>query len=115
MLSGAGISTDGVSKIASGSEDDPYSAYQFNGRFGFDINDNTEVFFIGYYNKADMDYDGYVNGKYGDTPRQREDRVLHQHRGPDQRAVFLVEPQADRSPTARWTTTTATTPPTSPT
>lgn len=67
MLSGAGISTDGVSKIASGSEDDPYSAYQFNGRLGFDLNPNTEVFLIGYYNKADMDYDGYVNGKYGDT------------------------------------------------
>lgn len=67
MLSGAGISTDGVSKVKIGSEDDPYSAYQLNGRFGFDINDNTEVFVIGYYNKADTDYDGYVNGKYDDT------------------------------------------------
>ncbi|WP_338605407.1 TonB-dependent receptor plug domain-containing protein [Desulfoferula mesophila] len=68
MLSGGGISTDGVSKAKSGSEDDPYNAYQFNGRFGFDINDNTEVYFIGYYNKADTDYDGWVNGQFVDTP-----------------------------------------------
>ncbi|MCB2193553.1 MAG: TonB-dependent receptor [Deltaproteobacteria bacterium] len=68
MLSGAGISTDGVSKVKDGSEDDSYSSYQFNGRFGYDINDNTEVYFIGYYNKSDIDYDGYVNGKYDDTP-----------------------------------------------
>ncbi len=67
MLSGAGISTDGVSKVTIGSEKDPYSAYQFNGRLGFDVNPNTEVYFIGYYNKSDMDYDGWVNGRYDDT------------------------------------------------
>ena len=67
MVAGTGISTDGISKTTAGTEDDAYSSYQFNGRLGFDINDNTEVYFIGYYNKADTDYDGYVNGKYTDT------------------------------------------------
>ncbi len=67
MITGTGVSTDGISKVKIGTEDDAYSSYQFNGRVGFNINDNTEIYAIGYYNKADMDYDGYVNGKYDDT------------------------------------------------
>ncbi|MCB2226865.1 MAG: TonB-dependent receptor [Desulfarculaceae bacterium] len=67
MVAGTGINTDGISKIKAGSEDDAYHSYQFNGRVGFDINDNTEIYFIGYYNQAKSDYDGYVNGKQGDT------------------------------------------------
>ncbi|MBU2516583.1 MAG: TonB-dependent receptor [Proteobacteria bacterium] len=59
MLSGAGVTTDGISKVKIGSENDPYRAYQFNGRFGYDLNDNTEVYFIGYYNQSKTDYDGY--------------------------------------------------------
>ncbi|MCF8032508.1 MAG: TonB-dependent receptor [Desulfarculaceae bacterium] len=67
MLAGTGINTDGISKAKAGSEDDPYYAYQFNGRVGFDINDNTEIYFIGYYNHAKSDYDGFVNGQQADT------------------------------------------------
>jgi len=68
MLTGTGISTDGISKYKGGSEDDAYSAYQFNGRFGFDINDNTEIYYIGYYNKADADYDSTT----GDTENNQK-------------------------------------------
>ena len=67
MISGTGIDTDGISKAKEGNEDDAFYGYQFNGRFGFDINDNTEVYFIGYYNKSKTHYDGFSGGKQIDT------------------------------------------------
>ncbi len=67
MISGTGIDTDGISKAKAGSEDDGFYGYQFNGRFGYDINDNTEVYFIGYYNKSKTYYDGFSGGMLADT------------------------------------------------
>lgn len=59
MVTASGIDTDGISKVKGGSEDDPFYAYQFNGRLGYDLNDNTEVYFIGYANRSRTDYDGF--------------------------------------------------------
>lgn len=67
MITGTGIDTDGISKAKVGSEDDGYYGYQFNGRFGYDINDNTEVYFIGYYNKSKIEYDGFSGSTQVDT------------------------------------------------
>ncbi len=67
MVNASGIDTEGISKVTAGSEDDAYYAYQFNGRLGLDINDNTEVYFIGYANRSKTDYDGFSGGKLADT------------------------------------------------
>ncbi|RJX33342.1 MAG: TonB-dependent receptor [Desulfarculus sp.] len=67
MLAGAGVTTDGISKVQVGSENDPYRAYQFNARLGYDLNDHTELYFIGYYNHAKTDYDGFGPKGLADT------------------------------------------------
>lgn len=67
MLAGAGINTDGISKVQVGSEDDPYRAYQFNARLGYDLNDHTELYFVGYYNYSKTDYDGFGASGLVDT------------------------------------------------
>ena len=68
-FSATAIATDGISRVASGSEDDPYNAGTFNGRVGVDVTDSLRLEAFGRYVRSKTDFDGYAPPFYafGDT------------------------------------------------
>ena len=63
------ITTDGISRAESGSEDDPYNAGTLNGRVGVNITEALRVEAFGRYVRSKTDFDGYAPPFYtfGDT------------------------------------------------
>lgn len=68
-ISANAITTDGISRAAIGTEDDPYNAGTVNGRVGVDINEALRVEAFGRYTRSKTDYDGYAPPffAFGDT------------------------------------------------
>lgn len=68
-ISANAIATDGISRAAVGTEDDPYDAGTVNGRVGADVTEALRVEAFGRYTRSKTDYDGYAPPFYvfGDT------------------------------------------------
>jgi vitamin B12 transporter len=58
-VSASGLTTDGISKAKDTQEDDAYKRTQLNGRIGWEFSDKAELYFIGYFNNSDLDYDSF--------------------------------------------------------
>lgn len=58
-ISANAITTDGISRAAVGTEDDPYNAGTVNGRVGIDVTEALRVEAFGRYTRSKTDYDGY--------------------------------------------------------
>ncbi len=54
------IATDGISRAAVGTEDDPYTAETVNGRVGIDLSEALRVEAFGRFTRSKTDYDGYA-------------------------------------------------------
>lgn len=70
FASASGITTDGISSAKDQPEKDSYNNHQFNARVGYEFKPGTELYGIGYYHKADVDYDSFWSG-----PADSDDNV----------------------------------------
>lgn len=70
FVSGSGITTNGISTAKDQPEKDPYRSYQFNTRLGYDLPAGGEVYLIGYFHRADADYDAFWS-----SPADSQDHV----------------------------------------